>query len=177
MQFPLVGPLVGRFLYQLTLLSGAKKIFEMGSGFGYSAAWFAKALPEAGEIVLTEGSEKLTRQAKDFLKRAALEKKAKIETGDAIQILRRTKGPFDLIFLDIDKEQYPEAFHQALPKIRKGGLLVADNVLWFGKVIDHRDRTEATEGIREFTRLIYGSEDLATTIVPLRDGVSVSVKR
>ena len=176
MQFPLVGPLVGRFLHQLVLLSGAKRIFEMGSGFGYSAYWFAKALPERGEMVLTEGSKELAQKAQAYLKRGHLEKRVKIEVGDAIEILEETPGPFDLVFIDIDKAQYPEAFRKALPKIRKGGLLVADNVLWFGKVIDRGDRTEATEGIREFTRLIYGSEEFVTTIVPLRDGVSVSVK-
>ena len=176
MQFPLVGPLVGQFLYQLTLLTGAKRIFEMGSGFGYSAYWFAKALPERGEIILTEGSKELAQKAKDYLRRGGFEKKARFEVGDAIEILEETPGPFDLVFIDIDKEQYPEAFRKVLPKLRKGGILAADNVLWFGKVVDRRDRTAATEGIREFTKLIYESDGLVTTILPLRDGISVSVK-
>ena len=176
LDFPLIGPLVGRFLHQLTLLSGIKTIFEMGSGFGYSAYWFAKALPEGGKIILTEGSQELSQKAREFLRRGGIEKKAAFEMGDAVQILERTAGPFDLVFVDIDKEQYPEAFRKALPKIRKGGILAADNVLWFGKVVS-RDRSPATEGIREFTRLIYGSKELMTTILPLRDGVSVSVKR
>ena len=176
MEFPLIGPLVGRFLYQLTLLSGTKTIFEMGSGFGYSAYWFAKALPEGGRITLTEGSQELSQKSREYLKRGGLEKKATFEIGDAINILERTPGPFDLVFIDIDKEQYPQAFRKALPKIRKGGILAADNVLWFGKVINSRDRSAETEGIREFTRLIYGSKELVTTILPLRDGVSVSVR-
>ena len=176
-QFPLVGPLVGCFLYQLALVSGTKRLFEMGSGFGYSAYWFARALPTEGRMILTEGSGELSQKSKDYLKRGGFDKKAIFEIGDAVEILERTPGPFDLIFIDIDKEQYPEAFRWALPKVRKGGLLVADNILWFGQVLDREDRSAATEGIREFTRLIYAAENLATAILPIRDGVSVSMKR
>jgi len=172
--FPLVGPLVGRFLNQLATLVGATSIFEMGSGYGYSAYWFAKALSE-GQVVLTEGSPELAQKAKAFLKRAGMEKKTKIEVGDALEIIDRYQGPFDLIFIDIDKEDYPKAFHKALPKLKQGGALVADNVLWFGRVISG-DQDETTKGIREFTRLIYQTPGLRTTIVPLRDGVSISLK-
>ncbi len=176
LDFPMVGPLVGRFLFQLAFSIKAKYIFEMGSGFGYSAYWFAKAVPGDGKVVFTEGSPKLTEKAKNFFKKGEVEERIKVEVGNALEVIDRYPGPFDLIFIDINKEDYPVAFRKALPKLRKGGLLIADNILWFGKVMT-RDRDATTEGIREFTRLIYETNGLFTTILPLRDGVSVSVKQ
>ena len=175
LQFPIVGPLVGRLLFQLALCMKAKKIFEMGSGFGYSAFWFAKALSEGGEVIGTEGSLENVSQAKKFFKKGGIEKRVKMEIGNALEIIDRTPGPFDIVFIDIDKQDYPAAFQRALPKLRRGGLLIADNVLWFGRVITG-DRDATTEGIREFTRLIYNTKDLLTTVMPLRDGVSISIK-
>lgn len=176
LHFPMVGPLVGRFLFQLALLTKAKNIFEMGSGFGYSAYWFAKAVPEKGRVIFTDTSPELAKTARAFLKKGGLDKKVTFEVGDALHILERYPGPFDIIFMDIDKENYPLAFRKAFPKLRDGGLLIADNVLWFGRVVTG-DQDPSTEGIREFTRLIYTTKGLFTTILPLRDGVSVSIKR
>lgn len=176
LNFPLVGPLVGRVLFQLASTSSAKRIFEMGSGYGYSAYWFAQALPGDGEVILTEGSQDLADQARLFLKRGNVEKKSRIEVGNALDIIERYDPPFDIIFIDIDKEDYPNAFEKAFPKLREGGLLIADNVLWSGRVVTG-DTSPATEGIREFTRLIYQTQELFTTILPLRDGVSVSLKK
>jgi len=175
LDFPMVGPLVGRFLFQLAFCTKARRIFEMGSGFGYSAYWFAKAVPEDGEVICTEGSPENASRAKTFFKKGGIEKKITFEVGNAIDIIDRYSAPFDIIFIDIDKESYPEAFHKALPKLRSGGLLIADNVLWFGRVVTG-DRSSSTEGIREFTRLIYTTKGLFTTILPLRDGVSISIK-
>ena len=175
LNFPMVGPLVGRFLFQLAFSIQAKRIFEMGSGFGYSAYWFAKAVPEDGEVVFTEGSQELAEKARLFFKKGGVEKRVKLEVGNALEIIERYDEPFDIIFVDIDKEDYPLAFQRALPKLRQRGLLIADNILWFGRVMT-KDASPATEGIREFTRLIYTTRGLFTTILPLRDGVSVSVK-
>ena len=175
LDFPMVGPLVGRFLYQLAFCLKAKRVFEMGSGFGYSAYWFVEALPEDGKVICTEGSAENGARAKAFFKKGGIEKKVTFEIGNAIEIIDRYPGPFDIVFIDIDKESYPTAFHKALPKLRPGGLLIADNVLWFGRVVTG-DCSPSTGGIREFTRLIYATKGLFTTILPLRDGVSVSIK-
>lgn len=175
LDFPYVGPLVGHFLFQLTYCTKAKRVFEMGSGFGYSAYWFAKAVGKEGEVIFTEAAPENAARAKEFFRKGAVERRVKIEIGDALEIIDRYPGPFDLIFIDIDKQDYPTAFHKAFSKLRQGGLLIADNVLWFGRVLTG-DRDPTTEGIREFTRLIYSKKNLFTTILPLRDGVSVSVK-
>ncbi len=173
--FPIVGPLVGRFLYQLVLISGARRVFEMGSGFGYSAYWFALALPEDGRVICTDGSSENARLAREFFARSRMEPKLEFHVGDAVEIIDKVPGEFDIIFVDIDKEKYPRAFEKALPRLKKGGLLITDNVLWHGAVVSG-ERDEATRGILEYTRLLYNTEGLFTSILPLRDGVSVSVK-
>lgn len=173
--FPIVGPLVGRVLQQLALISGAQRIFEMGSGFGYSAYWFAQALGPQGRVYCTDGSAENARRAQDYFARAGLSAKLHFEVGDALAIIDQVPGEFDIIFNDIDKEYYPRAFHQAWPRLRRGGLLITDNVLWHGSVVTQDDRP-STAGVREFTRLIFNSPQLVSSILPLRDGVSVSVK-
>ncbi len=173
--FPIIGPLVGRLIYQIALLVKAKRIFEMGSGFGYSAYWFALALGQDGEITCTDGSNENARLAKEFFQKGGIQTRVRFEVGDAIEIIGRTEGEFDIIFNDIDKELYPMAFRKALPKLRKGGLLIADNVLWGGAVTTS-DTSPRTQGIRDYTKLLYESNGLLTTIIPLRDGVSITLK-
>jgi caffeoyl-CoA O-methyltransferase len=174
--FPAVGPLVGRFLYQLVKISSTKTIFELGSGFGYSAFWLAMALPEDGQIVCTEWSKENAELGMKFLGRAGLKHKITYEVGDALEVFNRYAGPYDLIFCDIEKHQYPRALEIGLPKLKSGGLFVADNTLWFGRVADPEDHSAETEGIRQFDRMLYDNPYLFSTIIPLRDGVSVSVK-
>ncbi len=174
--FPIVGPLVGRFLYQVVLLTKPKRILELGSGYGYSAYWLAKALPRSGKIICTESSEQNAKLARKFLERGGVADKVEFRVGDVLEIIDRVKGMFDMILCDIEKHQYPQVFRKAIPRLKKGGLLVADNVLWSGRVLDPKpDR--ATAGILTFTRLVYSSPRLFTTILPLKDGLVVSVKR
>lgn len=173
--FPIVGPLLGRLLVQLALAIGAERIFEMGSGFGYSAYWFAKALSDGGTLFFTEVSDDNARLALDFFKRGKVENRIKIQVGDSLSILDRTPGHFDLIFNDIDKEQYPLVVDRALKRLRKGGLLITDNVLWFGRVLKGDD-SSSTKGIKEFTRLLLSEKGFLTTIIPIRDGISISLK-
>ncbi len=175
-KFPIVGPQVGRVLYLLAKLAGAKNIFEMGSGFGYSAYWFARALPAGGKVYQTEGSPENSKLARDFFKRAGLEKKAEFLVGDGVKLIDQVKGTFDIIFIDIDKENYPAAFKKAAPRLRKGGLLIADNLLWFGKVLEDTDEPE-TLGIKEFTRLLFRDSEFFATVLPIRDGVGVGYKQ
>src|SRR3989338_8824060 len=152
--FPLVGPLVGRFLYQLAKLTGAKKIFEMGSGFGYSALWFALALPEDGVVHLTDPSQKNSELAKRFFLQANLAHKARFHVGDALEILPRIHENFDIIFIDIEKELYPKALDLAKPKINTGVLLIADNLLWFGQILE-KQGDGSTEAIKEFNQKLF----------------------
>lgn len=173
--FPIVGPLVGRFLSQIAMISGAKRIMELGSGFGYSAYWFAKAVGEGGSVVFTDMHPENARLAEDYFMRAGMSDRIDIRTGDALEILDGTEGGFDIIFNDVDKEYYPRVVDMAYGKLRKGGLLITDNVLWFGRVIGD-DRTPATEGVREFTRILLSEKGFFTTIIPLRDGISLSIK-
>ena len=174
--FPIVGPQVGRVLYLLTKLAGAKRIFEMGSGFGYSAYWFARALPADGKVFQTEGSRENSKQAQDFFRRGGLLKKSEFFIGDALELIDQVKGMFDVVFIDMDKENYPAAYKKAKKRIRKGGLLLADNVLWFGRVLEEA-KDPATKGIKEFTRLLFSDPDFFATILPIRDGVAVGCRR
>ena len=173
--FPLVGPLVGRLLYQLTKLSNAKKIFEMGSGFGYSAFWFALAMPQDGIIHLTDQSKKNLDLAKRFFTQGNLIHKAKFHADDAIKTLKQTDGPFDIILIDLDKESYPEALALAKTKLKLGGLLIADNLLWFGQVLE-RNGDASTEKIKEFNQKLFNDCDFISTLVPIRDGIGIAYK-
>lgn len=175
--FPIVGPLVGHLLSVLARSARATRVFEMGSGYGYSTWWFAQAVGPAGEVVHTDGDPANSRRAREYLGRAGLADRVRFEVGDARALLAREVGPFDIVFCDIDKEQYPGVPALALPRLRAGGLLVVDNLLWSGLVAGPADAgDDETRGIQELTQALYGDPGLATTIVPLRDGVSVSVK-
>lgn len=173
--FPLIGPLVGRILYQLTKLSRAKKVFEMGSGFGYSAFWFALALPEDGLVHLTDASHKNTDLSKKFFTQGNLIHKAKFHTGDAVEILSKLDEQWDIILIDLNKEQYPKALEVAKAKLKLGGLLVADNLLWFGRVLEKKGDL-ATESIKKFNQTLFNDCSFITTLLPVRDGIGVAYR-
>ena len=175
-QFPIVGPLVGRLLALMARLVTARRVFEFGSGFGYSAYWFLSGMDGQGAIVLTDDEEENAKRARDYFKRAGLADRVEINVGDAFDIVERQPGPFDIILIDCEKARYPQAFEKALPKLRPGGLLIGDNVLWSGRVLT-RSEEPSTLGIQQFTRLITSDSRLTTAILPLRDGVSISMKR
>ncbi|MBI3620870.1 MAG: O-methyltransferase [Nitrospirae bacterium] len=175
-EFPIVGPLVGRLLALMARLVNARRVFEFGSGFGYSAFWFLQGMGEQGTVVMTDDEEANAARARDYFKQAGLSDRAAINVGDAFDIIDQQPGPFDIILVDCEKARYPLAFEKALPKLRSGGLLIADNVLWFGKVLK-RSEEPSTIGVQQFTRLITTDTRLTTTILPLRDGVSISCKR
>jgi caffeoyl-CoA O-methyltransferase len=173
---PIVGPAVGRLFYLLARVSGAKTVFEMGSAIGYSTVWWARGVGEQGRVIYTDGDPKNTQKARDYLQRAGVADRVTFKTGDALEILSEQKpGSLDVIFNDVDKEDYPRAFRVAVPRLRSGGLFVTDNVLWSGKVAQKNPDAD-TKAILEFNRLLYGSKDLFPTIIPLRDGVAVALK-
>ncbi|MBI4161282.1 MAG: O-methyltransferase [Acidobacteria bacterium] len=174
--FPIVGPLVGHLVFCLARSIEARSVFELGSGFGYSAYWFARAVGPGGRVYLTDRSRENLDQAREFLTRAGLADRTLFLEGDALEILPGHPGPFDILFNDIDKEDYPEVLPTAAPRLRPGGLLICDNMLWFGRVLTP-DPDPATRGVRELTRRLIASPDFHTILLPVRDGVSVSLKR
>ena len=172
---PIVGPLVGRLLQQIASVHRAKTVFELGSAIGYSTIWWARAVGKDGKVIYTDGDRKKAEEARGYFERAGIADRVAIKVGDALELLSEQKDSFDIIFCDIDKEDYPRAFRLALRKLRKGGLLVADNVLWSGKVAQKKPDAQ-TKAILEFNRLLYSSLELFTTILPIRDGVAVALK-
>ena len=174
---PIVGPAVARILHQLALTSGAKSIFEMGSAIGYSTIWWARAVGHGGRVIYTDGDRKNAEEARGYFERAEVANRITIHVGDALELLSEQNQEFDVIFCDVDKEDYPRAFRLAIPRLRQGGLFVADNVLWSGKVAQRNPSEASTKAIVEFNRLLYASPNLFTTILPIRDGVAVAVKR
>lgn len=174
--FPIIGPLVGPFLRQIALIMGAKKILEMGSGFGYSAYWFAGGLKKGGKIICTDGSEINYKKAQIFFKRAGIDKMIDYRVGDALDIITQVKGQFDIILNDIDKQSYPEAFDLAIPRLKSGGIFITDNVLWSGRILKQKpDKT--SRAILEFNRKLFKSRDIIASIIPIRDGLGIAVKR
>ncbi|MGA9363606.1 MAG: O-methyltransferase [Bacteroidota bacterium] len=173
--FPIIGPLVGRLLAQVTILSGARRILELGSGFGYSAYWFAKAVATDGKVICTDTDPKNRDRALGFFKQGGLLDRVDFRVGNALQIIEELSGEFDIILNDIDKEQYPEAFRKAVPRVKRGGLLITDNVIRSGRVAESNP-DNSTKAIMEFNKLIYNTHELWTTIIPLRDGVSLTLK-
>jgi caffeoyl-CoA O-methyltransferase len=175
-KIPIVGPAVARILYQTALMIGAKTIFEMGSAVGYSTIWWARAVGEGGRVIYTDGNPKNATEARSYFRRAGVSDRITVKTGDALELLSEQKQEFDIIFNDVDKDDYPRVFRLILPRLRKGGLFVTDNVLWSGKVAQ-KNPDKTTKAILEFNRLLYGSSELFTTILPIRDGVAVAVKK
>lgn len=175
-RFPIVGPLVGRLLYQLTRLTRARRILELGSGFGYSAFWFASALEEGAELVLTEFSAENLERARAYFGRADLRCQIHFHQGDALEFLEAVEGSFDIIFNDVVKADYPRVFRLAGPRVREGGLLLSDNVLWHGKVVEE-EPDEDTRAIQEYARLMFASPEFFSSILPVRDGISISLRR
>jgi caffeoyl-CoA O-methyltransferase len=176
-KIPIVGPAVGRILYQLALLVNARTVFELGSAIGYSTIWWARAVGDGGRVIYTDGDSKNAAEARGYFDRAGVGKRISVKTGDALEFLSEEKQEFDIIFNDVDKEDYPRVFKLALPRLRKGGLFITDNVLWSGRVTEKVPQEASTKAIQEFNRLLYSAQDLFTTILPIRDGVAVAVKK
>jgi predicted O-methyltransferase YrrM len=174
--FPIVGPAVGALLEVLARSVGARRVFELGSGFGYSAAWFLRALPPDGTVVLTDSRAENAKEGSERLDRLGHRGRYRYVVGDALEALRRERGPFDVVLCDLDKEAYPDVVEPAVERLRPGGLLVADNALWSGTVADPACREPSTLAVREYLRRVAADTRLRTCVVPLRDGVSVSVR-
>lgn len=177
--FPIVGRLVGLTLEVLARSIGARRAFEMGSGYGYSAYWFSRAVGPEGEVHMTEGDPENQRLALDFLDRAGFGDRVHSHVGDAVELIDETPGEFDVVFCDIDKHGYPEAWSKARERIRVGGLYLCDNVLWSGRVAQddpEDERPEWTVAILEHNAAVAADERYRSTVVPTRDGVMVALR-
>ena len=174
---PIVGPAVGRVLAQYAMIAKAKSVFEMGSAIGYSTIWWASAISEGGQVFYTDGDQRNADQARRYFQRAGVSDRITVKVGDALELLSEQKQEFDIIFNDVDKDDYPRVLRLAIPKLRKGGLFITDNVLWSGRVVSQNPPDERTKGILEFNRELYNSKELFSTILPLRDGLAVAVKK
>ena len=179
--FPIVGRNVGVTLEVLARSVGARRVVELGSGFGYSAYWFARAVGPQGEIHCTDGDPTNRDDAMAYLARAELDAAVTFHVGDAVQSLHDLDGTFDVVYNDIDKEGYPEAWQASRDRVRVGGLYICDNVLWYGRVtgdepLEDRWQRTTTEAVLEHNRSIADDERYVSTIVPTRDGVLVAVR-
>ncbi|HSL44026.1 MAG TPA: O-methyltransferase [Anaerolineales bacterium] len=177
--FPIIGPVCGYYCYQLARMLNAKSVFELGSGYGYSTAWFAKALSENGGGVVhhTVWDEDLSKRARGHLSALGSVDLVQFHVAEAVETLRQTDGPFDIIFNDIDKEGYPDSLPVIKEKLRRGGILLIDNMLWHGQTLDPNDHEKSTEAIRRFTRDVTTDLDWIVSLMPARDGMIVAYKK
>ncbi|MEW6241834.1 MAG: O-methyltransferase [Chloroflexota bacterium] len=177
--FPIIGPACGYYCYQLARMLGARSVFELGSGYGYSTAWFAKAVRENGGGVVhhTVWDADLSKRAAGHLSRLGYGDLVQYHVAEAVESLRQSQGPFDIVFNDIDKEAYPDSLPVVKEKLRRGGILIIDNMLWHGQILDAADREKSTEAIRRFTRDITTDPDWIVSLAPVRDGMIVAYKR
>ncbi len=173
--WPIVGAAEGSFLYVLARCLGARRILELGTAIGYSGTWLARALPEDGQLITIEGDSETAKIAEANFVKAGVAPRVTILIGAAQELLADVEGPFDLIFNDIDKEGYPEVLEPCLERLRVGGLLVTDNVLWRGEVA-RVDRSREAQAIRAYNERLARDPRVVTAILPLRDGVSVALK-
>lgn len=174
---PIVGPAVARVLQQLALTINAKTVFELGSAIGYSTIWWARAVGEQGRVIYTDGDPKNAQRARGYFERAGVANRITLHTGDALEFLSEQKAEFDVIFSDVDKEDYPRVLRLVSPRLRRGGLFITDNVLWSGRVAEKNPKDAHTKAILEFNRSLYNSSDFFTTILPIRDGLAVALKK
>jgi predicted O-methyltransferase YrrM len=174
---PIIGPAVARILALLVQVSGAQRIFELGSAIGYSTVWLARAAGPQAKITYTDGDPENAKRASDYFERTGVADRIQMETGDALAVFQKTTGTFDMVFNDIYKRQYPDAAKMALPKLKRGGLFITDNTLWSGKVAKEALADDAdTRGVQELNRMVYESKELFSVLIPLRDGVTVCRK-
>lgn len=179
-RFPIIGPPAGQLCHLAARMIGARRICELGSGFGYSTLWFARAVRETagseGEVIHTVWDEGLSQRARRNVEEAGYTDLVRFHVGEAVGILKGLDGPFDLIFNDIDKEGYPASLPEIKRKLRVGGLLIIDNMLWHGRIFDDNDHDASTQGVRRFTSDLWADADFAKQLVPIRDGLILALK-
>ncbi len=186
--FPIIGRTVGGLLHQLVTMKEADRVFEFGSGFGYSAYWFARALPESGQVVLTEEDEEELDKAREYFARAGLTHLARFEEGDALDVIDRYHGPFDIVLIDHDKQRYRDAFERIRDRLPPGGVIVADNAISAGPmdteglmraIIEGEgaaDLDDMTDGVRRYLEVVRDDAAFTTVVLPIGSGIALSVR-
>ncbi|HMO56133.1 MAG TPA: O-methyltransferase [Roseiflexaceae bacterium] len=177
--FPIVGPASGYLCYQLARMIRAQRIFELGSGYGYSTAWFARAVYEngGGGVHHVVWDAELSQKARGHLDALGYHDIVTYHVGEAVAALQATEGPFDIIFNDIDKAGYPASIAVIAEKLRPGGVLIIDNMLWHGGIFDTSDQSPDTQGVREVTRMLTSDPAWIASLVPIRDGLIVAYRQ
>ncbi len=174
--FPIVGRATGRYLEFAARAAGARRVMELGSGYGYSAYWFARAVGPGGEVVCTDGNPKNAEMAEDYLSRAGLWDRVRYRVGDALTGFAAETGDFDVVYCDVDKDGYPDCWRAGRERIRVGGLYLCDNVIWSGRVAREDERSRSTVAIREHNRMVAEDHRYVGSIVPIRDGVMAALR-
>ena len=175
--FPIVGPACAHICYQLTRMSGARRVFELGSGYGYSTAFFARGVKEngGGEVHHVVWDEQLSQKARGHLAALGLDHLIRYHVAEAVATLKQTPGPFDIIFNDITKKDYPASLPVIQEKLRPGGVLIVDNMLWSRRIFDEKEKSADANGVRDMTRLLQ-QPGWITSLVPIRDGLLIAMK-
>jgi predicted O-methyltransferase YrrM len=171
--FPIVNRSVGRFLYLITKLKNPKLVVELGSGYGYSAYWFAKAIDD-GKVILTDYKQENLEKAKEYLSKSGLLEKVEFKVGNGVEIAKEYKN-VDIFFFDHEKSRYLDTVLQIKDNLKSGGLVIADNTLWYGRVLEE-NADKQTQKIKEFNEYMFSSQEFFTTLIPIRDGILVALK-
>ena len=176
-RFPIIGTAAGYYNYILARITGATQIFELGSGFGYSTAWFARAVKEngGGAVHHVVWDDDLSSKARGYLGRLGYDDIVQFHVGEAVETLKNTQGKFDMMFNDIDKHGYPASIPVIKEKLKPGGILLIDNMLWHGAIFDSTDTSENTKGVNEVTRMLTTDPDFKSTLIPIRDGMIMAL--
>ena len=171
-----IDPTRGRFLELVTRMTSPDRVLEVGSGAGYSALWFMKGMGANGTLDAIEGSPEVVKVLRTVMGKAGLEGRIVIHNGPALEILGKMNEPYDLVFIDADKDEYPAYLDHALRLTRAGSVILADNMLWHGATVRADRRRAGVQGIIEYTKRIFADPRLSSIIVPLGDGVALSYR-
>lgn len=171
------SPLQGRLLAMLSRLARPKRILEVGTFTGFSAICLCEGLQEDGEMITIEKNEELNFIIEPYHQEAGISQQVDVRFGDAKEMIPTVEGTFDLIFLDADKANYTTYYELLIPKLKQGGLLIADNVLWFGKVLNEAYQDKESVGIRAFNDLVSQDERVESLLLPLEDGLMLAWKK
>ena len=174
----LSGHLQGRILSMLSHMIRPERILEIGTYTGYSAICMAEGLVPGGKLITFDKNEELEEMVRRYIAEAGLEQTIDFILGDAMELIPETEGPFDLVFIDADKTNYHNYFKLVIEKVRSGGFIIADNVLWSGKVLETNNKIdEDTQAIRDFNRLVHADDRVEKVLFPVRDGLMVIRKK
>lgn len=171
-----IDPTRGRFLELMARIRSPRRVLEVGSGIGYSALWFLKGMGRTGSLEAIEIQQKVADELNAVMAKAGLTRRVKIHVGPALASLQKLKGPYDIVFIDADKREYPQYLQHALRVTRPGAIILADNMLWNGATFLRTVRKAGAEGIIEYTKRIFDDPRLSSLIVPLGDGMAVSFR-